>query len=331
MSSLDNLPQINTNSPRETLVYSADGLVIKRPGPHAPRTEVWLAKQRHAQIVARDLRAAKNSEYFVPEMLKVSKDGKFAIEERVSGRPLTTSYFETLSPADQDIIYRGFAHFVNDINQIRPVLTQSEVFDREEDEAGQPNMPLAEILRNLKKYIKSDGLKIVVEAKKWFETASKDDASVVFSHGDMNENNIFYDPKNKTLSIIDFADAKYENAHYMFNRDLARLGWLDIDRLVSEYKALPRKSPVIVETNPQIEAVRIKLKNFAWTATTFLKKPTVAQAMRIKLIHDSVAELKKAYETARQAMQFAHGRHALESAVTANTVGMVATASQNQK
>lgn len=330
MSSLDNLPQINTNSPRETLVYSADGLVIKRPGPHAPRTEVWLAKQRHAQIVARDLRAAKNSEYFVPEMLKVSKDGRFAIEERVSGRPLTTSYFETLSPADQDIIYRGFAHFVNDINQMRPIFTQSDFFDGEVDEDGKHNMSLAIIIHKLKLQIKAEDLQIVTDAQHWFEQAAKADASVVFSHGDMNEDNIFYDSKNKTLSIIDFADARYENAHYMFNRDLARLGWLDIDRLVSEYKALPRKSPVIVETNPDIENLRIKLKNFAWTATSFLKNPKIAPVMQVKMINECIRDVKKAYDSARQNAQFSHGRQVLKDAAKTN-VAEIVSAIQNQK
>lgn len=330
MSSLDNLPRINTNKPRETLVYSADGLVIKRPGPQAPDIGTWLMKQRHAQLVAQDLRAANNTTYFVPKMLEISKDGKFAVEERVSGHPLKSSYFVTLSPEDHDIIYRGFANFVNDINQMRPIFTQSDFFDGEVDEDRKHNMSLAIIIHKLKLQIKAEDLQIVTDAQHWFEQAAKTDASVVFSHGDMNENNIFYDPKTKTLSIIDFADAKYENAHYMFNRDLARLGWLDIDRLVSEYKALPRKSPVIVETNPDIENLRIKLKNFAWTATSFLKNPKIAPVMQVKMINECIRDVKKAYDSARQNAQFSHGRQVLKDAAKTN-VAEIASAIQNQK
>jgi len=303
MSKLDNLPQINTNSPRETLVYSSDGLVIKRPGPRAPSLPTWLAKQRHAQAVAESLKRVKNPTYFVPAMLEISKDQGFAVEELVPGQPLKSSYFDTLSDADKDIIYRGFANFVNDINQSHPVLTQAHVFDSPDGEDG-TTMPFNKVMKDLKKYVSAKDLKTITNAKAWFDNAALHDASVVFSHGDMNEDNIFFDVTTKTLSVIDFADAKYENAHYMFNRDLARLGWLDIDRLISEYMALSRAQPVIIKTDKMVETLRNRLKNFVWSASAFLANPKIAPKTRLKIIDESIKGVKEIYDAIMRAAQF---------------------------
>ncbi len=324
MSKLDNLPQINTNSPRETLVYSADGLVIKRPGPRAPDLPTWLQKQQHARAVVESLQRVKNPAYFVPTMLEISKDQYFAVEERVPGRPLKSSYFETLSAADQDIIYRSFANFVNDINQSRPVLTQSHVFDSPDGEDGN-TMPFNKIIKDLKKHVPARKLKTITNAKDWFDKAAQHDASVVFSHGDMNEDNIFFDETTKTLSIIDFADAKYENVHYMFNRDLGRLGWLDIDRLIREYEALPRAQSVIVKTDPMVEKLRNRLKNFVWSASEFLENPKIATTARLKIIDISIKEVKEAYDAILRAAQFEQGGKVLQAGALPKAPDIVAS------
>ena len=135
--------------------------------------------------------------------------------------------------------------------------------------------------------------KTVKKAKSYFDKASEKGASVVFSQGDMNEHNIFYDKNTKTVSFIDFADAKYENANHMFTRNFARLGWLDIERAISDYEALPRQQPVIVKADKNIFDLRNALYSFKWPAIEFLKNPKVATAIRLKLIKDSIANLSK--------------------------------------
>lgn len=331
MAKVDDLPRINTNAPRETLVYLSDDTVIKQPGPYAPPVNVWMDKQRHARDVARDLRAMKNTTYFVPLMLEVSEDGNYVTEERVDGRPLKSSYFEQLSQKDQDIIYRGLANFVNDINQMRPILTQADMLDGIVGGDNRQNMSFNTIIKRLQKYVSPAELEIVTTAKDWFDTVQQNDSSIVFSHGDMNENNIFYDVASQTLSIIDFADAKYENAYYMFNRDLARLGWLDIDRLVRAYNELPRKNPVVVEPNPQIQALRVKLQNFVWSAVPFLQNPKAAAKVRMKIIQDSINDVKKAYDAARTVSQFARGANLLQADNKSRDVSNLAAMQENQK
>ena len=105
MSNLDKLQQINTNVPRETNVHEADGLVIKRPtDKDAKQQTVWIEKQKFAQRVQDFLRAKQNPAYFIPHMLEVSGAKVFAIEERVPGCPITSSFAEKLSQEDMKII-----------------------------------------------------------------------------------------------------------------------------------------------------------------------------------------------------------------------------------
>lgn len=93
MSKLDNLQQINTNVPRETLVYLADGLVIKRPVDKKNKTilNTWLGKQKQAKNVSDAVLEAKNKNYFVPRTLEISSKEYFVVEERAVGKPLTSS------------------------------------------------------------------------------------------------------------------------------------------------------------------------------------------------------------------------------------------------
>lgn len=295
MNKLNSLQQINTNVPRETLVFSANDLVVKQPVSGALSPKIWLDKQKHAKQVMDSLNKIGNSKYFVPEMLEISPSKLYALERRAYGHPLNSSYFETLSAADQDIIYNAIAHFMNDINQSKPILNQSEFFDTEK-EVGLPNKTFDTIITELKSFISEPEYKTLVAAKEWFDTAAKSDASVVFSHGDMNENNIFYDPARRVVSFIDFADAKYENITYMFERDFGKLGWLDLDRIRREYMALPRKHPVIITANPNVTNMRIALQNTKWIAIEFLKSPnTPAGNARRKMIQDEINKIQKLY------------------------------------
>ncbi len=308
MSKLDNLQQLNTNTPRETIALETNGLVIKRPVAGRMPTKTWLGKQRHAKHVTDGLLKSNNDAYFVPQILEISEKEAFVIEQRAYGNPIPSSYFDTLSPSDHDIIYNALAHFINDMNQMRPVLTQAENFDAATSGDDEDGMTMATVMKKLSAYIPEEELRTVSVAKKWFDKASANDASVVFSHGDMNEHNIFYDPDRRIVSFIDFADAKYENAHYMFERNFGRLGWLDLDRLRAEYLALPRSQPVIIDSTPDVEKMRGLLQNFIWSATEFLHKPQVAQKVRIQIIKESIEKIKNLYTDIQKKQQFAIGK-----------------------
>ncbi len=322
MQNLTNLQLINTNAPRETLVYlSKDGKkVIKAPvsNNNKQRLQTWLGKQKIAKSVSDGVLKFNNSTYKIPRTLKIYDEDFIVEEERVVGTPLKTSFVESLEPKELDIIYKSFANFLNDINQSRPVLKQKDFFDAV---SGEKDMTLGEVLLKLQEHIPSEELTIVRQAKDWFDVTSDNDASVVFSHGDMNENNIFFNKETKTLSVIDFADSKYQNADYMFNVDLARLGWLDIDRLIKEYEKLPKKQNVNIKSSQNVKDMRTALYNFKSSAIEFLKNPKLVPQIRITLIRNDITKIKNYLEKIEGSKKFEKAKQKviLEGNLKANT------------
>ena len=79
MKKLDDLQQINTNIPRETLVFLADNLVIKRPVNKKDKNalNIWLGKQLHAKKISDSVLAVHNKKYFIPRTLEISTNEYF--------------------------------------------------------------------------------------------------------------------------------------------------------------------------------------------------------------------------------------------------------------
>lgn len=293
MSNLDNLQQINTNIPRETLAFSADGLIIKRPNTkNKDWAKIWLDKQYHARTVIDHLLENKPDSYSIPKMLEISENEFFVVEERAKGQPLTSAYFETLDKTDKDVIYKSLAKFLNDINQSSAVLTQKQMLDSE------GGITFEYVVKKLEGRLNSKDLNAVNQSKDWFDKVNDFDASVVMTQGDMNEHNIFYDKETKTLSMIDFADAKYQSVYYMFNADLARLGWLDIERIIAEYGKLDKKQPVRISNIPEIFTMRNYLKNFKNAAVEFINSPEKSSkinAARLAIVKEIITDMSKKY------------------------------------
>ena len=329
MSNLDKLQQINTNVPRETNVHMADGLVIKRPNdaPGAKQQTLWIEKQKSAQKIQDFMREKHNPNYFVPHMLEVSAAQLFAIEERVPGHPLTTSFAEGLSPQDISLIYRGLAHFINDMATYMPVMNQTEYFDSAAVAGDDKKFTFAYVLNHIAKYLRKPDIDLLKKAKALFDAESLNDASVVFSHGDMNEHNIFYDKTTKMLSIIDVADAKYENANEMFYRNYARLGWLDIERLIAEFNALPHARPINVVSNRYLASLRNALHSFKWSAIEILKNPKHVNNIRIQMLREDFDAVVRNYNTAK--MHFSQKK--MESVISVEKTTPSDTFSQKQK
>lgn len=298
MPKTENLQLINTNAPRETLAYTDGQFVYKMPvkANNSAYVKVWLDKQKLSKQVAEAiLEKKKGSAYSIPRVVEISEKETFVKEERVVGEALKSSFVETLTPEEIDIIYKGLASFTNDINQSRGVLTQKDTFDISTSVNYIGGMPILEVINGLTKYIPKKTLEIVQQAKNWFDAASEKDASVVFAHGDMNEHNVLFDRATRTLSILDFAEAKYQNANYMFYVDYARLGWLDIDRLIAEYEKLPKTQPVRTQTDVNVKDMRNALYNFKSTAEEFLKKPNIATKIRLGIIMQYIEKIKQLY------------------------------------
>ena len=238
MTETNRLNLINTNSPRDSRVFADGDYVIKNPvATNSTHVKVWIERQTHAKEVIYSLlngMARGKTTYFIPKIVEISGIPSPHIrEERVSGKPITKAYFDTLSPIQQEAIYNAFAEFMSDMNQNSPVLNITEQLNN-----------LESIIESLKSVLDKNEIESVKRAYSLLKSNIAKTPSLVFFHGDMNENNIFFDETTNKVSIIDFTEARYESADYMFNSDVSRLPWLDIKRLVDKYNSLSKKNPV---------------------------------------------------------------------------------------
>ena len=283
---LNNAQQINTNNPRESRVVSDGDYVIKTPvSTNKSHIAEWLRKQRYANMVVGNLLAYKDKVggYFIPKIINISDDENPSVrEERVLGNPITAEYFAKLSPEQQESIYKNFSNFLHDINYCNPV----------HDLDYQLGDGFADIIEKIKPYLPTADITKITRAHELFKSHQEVTASLVFSHGDMNENNIFYDKDTDTLSIIDFAEAKYENADYMFNHDISKLPWLDINKLIQEYAKI---SPNIrIKNNPYMLKLFNDLRAIQWTGESLISQPQNSKIYTM-MLQENMTQLDKDY------------------------------------
>ncbi|MBO7508937.1 MAG: phosphotransferase, partial [Alphaproteobacteria bacterium] len=257
--------QINTNNPRESRVVSDGNYVIKTPvSTNQSYVAEWLRKQRHANMVVGNLLAYKDKMggYFIPKVINISDGNTPSVrEERALGSPITTEFFVDLSSEQQESIYKKFSNFLHDINYCNPI----------HDLDYQLGGTFVEVIEKIKSYLPTEANKTVAQVYELFKSHQEMTASLVFSHGDMNPNNIFYDKDTDTLSVIDFAEAKYESADYMFDHDIAKLPWLDINKLIQKYAQI---SPDIrITSNPNMLKLFNNLRSIQWTGESLISQP----------------------------------------------------------
>jgi hypothetical protein len=277
ISNFSNLPLANTNKPRETYVHDGSDTVIKRPTDLLPQS-AWLDKQLHAKKVSDQLIEIGNPGYFVPRTLDIATAEYFSVEQRISGQPLSAAYFETLSEEHRAIIYNAAANFCNDINQMMPVLTRDNF---------EPGISL-ETVRGI---LSSKEFNKIKRAQIWLKENASLGSSMVFSQGDMNSDNIFYDKDKKLVSFIDFADARYQSAYEMFYHDFTRLGWVNAELLIENYKALPKRQHVVIEKNENVDKISSHLKSIMNDIKTIASQKGNPNNALIKTMKETIKKL----------------------------------------
>jgi hypothetical protein len=285
---------INTNSPRDSYVFSDGNYVIKKPVATNPaHIKVWLERQKHARdTVEKILSNRTSTSYFIPKIVEISEGPDiFVREERVAGQPLTKEMFSKLSDKQQETVYIALAQFISDMNQSSPVFDITKQLQFKNNDV----LSLPDILKSLKSILTNAEITIINNAFDLLKNNVAKTPSFVFFHGDINENNIFFDTNTNTVSIIDFTEARYESAHYMFNSDLSRLPWLDIPKLIEIYNGLPKKN--IVRTNQDKNTIDLfnALRTIQTTGNSLLNKPQNAVIFK-KILSETIANLEKIYQ-----------------------------------
>ena len=124
--------------------------------------------------------------------------------------------------------------------------------------------------------------------------------SRVFFHGDMNENNMFYDTERDVVSFLDFAESKYENAEYMFDHDLIKLPWLDKDKLISKYTKTDKS--IKIKSDKNMLDLFNALRAIQWTGESLILQPKQAHIYKI-IFKEKINDLERAYKKCVEAFQ----------------------------
>lgn len=298
MQDVNNLNnQINTNKPRDSRVFADGEYVIKYPVTTNPSHIMeWLNRQQHARDVVDKLLTYINGKnyYFVPKIVEISNQPNVHIrEEHVKGKPITKDFFNNLSTTQQNIIYNALAIFISDMNQHLPVLGIINQF--ESTNSGEKDF--LTLVKSIKSFISNKDFKLINDAYELLKNNPEKTPSRVFFHGDINENNIFFDTTTNTVSFIDFTEARYENADYMFNHDLSRLPWLNVNKLIEMYEKIPKQTPVIVKTDKNMMNVFTYLRTIQSTCDSLLKQPKTVEIYK-RILQENIKMLESAYKRA---------------------------------
>lgn len=189
------------------VVYYGPDFVVKRPlSTYKPeQRESWLEKQHRTKDAIDAIRAVGRNVYNIPEMKFINDDECQILEERAPGERLTYSLFVGLSKRQQNEIVNSIGAFLVDMNELKPVLEEKNhriisEFDFESvvkfvDTRMEIWFTKNEVLQ----------MKRFCDALRTFAF----DTVVVWSHGDLNPGNVYYDIDTSKLSFIDFAESGY--------------------------------------------------------------------------------------------------------------------------
>ena len=292
--------QLNTNKPRESVVVgdeSDSNFVIKMPT--AERTEYiteWLKKQRHARMTVNFLleNPKRLGGYFVPKITDIENSVKapYVREQRATGRALDGDYFNSLPAEVKEKIYQALARFVYDMNHCRPLQTLQQKLANGFDEN----------LANINLYIDKNDKMAVQNAYNFFQSHPEMTSSLVFFHGDMNENNMFYDAATDTVSFLDFAESTYETLEYVFYHDLIKLPWVDPDKIIKYYSELSKNDNIHIKSNPAMLKLYDALNNLKWTGESLMKVSGDKTVFK-RILHENIKQITNAYGTVVASMQ----------------------------
>ena len=288
---------INTNKPRDSIVMGDDvtNVVVKIPNTTKPAyINNWLAKQRHARTAVNFIYSNQHrlGGYFIPKITEVSNSANkpYVHEQRAAGRALTKEFFNSLPLDTQEQIYQKLANFVYDMNHCRPILTLQQRLTGQNENG----MDFNDVIEKIKPYLDSDELAQIQNACKFFESHPEMTSSLVFFHGDMNENNIFYDIATDTLSILDFAEATYETLEYVFDHDLIKLPWLNPDKLLTYYQDLSKQDDIVIKSHPAMIRLYDALRELRWTGESIANNDKTAHIFK-NILHDAINKMNNAY------------------------------------
>lgn len=223
--------------------YGAD--VIMMPLSKLPDAQAkWLQGQKDAAKITDVLRKKNSKSYILAEIVKINEAAPIFVQAEFledTDKRVTNEFYNTLSEDDRRIISSGIANLINDMNQMKPV----------------KNM---EMKVKLPPNISKSKIDKINEILKWLKSHSKYEDSFVFSHTDLNSDNILYNPKTKQLSVLDFTDAEYMPVSQIFRMLEYTMPFVS-DKVFDIYKSLSRVQPIQFSGRTTYYKIFNKLQN----------------------------------------------------------------------
>lgn len=199
---------------RETLVKISDAgkYVVKEPlpGRSIVQKREWLARQKNAADTIQKLLEIGNGAYGVPRVKLIDEAHFRVIEERVDGVPLSPLLFHGMDSATRNRVIDALAAFYADMHTINMIPNPIEYKMNYELDIG----PLTSFVdMGMREIFPAGDIKFMEKtidrvSDKSYETR------LVWSHGDLFEDNVLYDFKTKKINIIDFTEVGTAFLHY---------------------------------------------------------------------------------------------------------------------
>ncbi|MCL1786183.1 MAG: aminoglycoside phosphotransferase family protein [Alphaproteobacteria bacterium] len=194
---------------RETCVeHYGEEFVMKRPLPHfnAEQKKKWLKKQHNTRLVIEKIRAVGNTAYNIPRMHHI-KDEEFSIlEDRAHGIHLDRETYRQMPRRHKYELKHKLASFMADMSELKQSMEAKSYKISEELKIER----LENFIGNkMGKSFHAEDVRFMEKIYKQI-VAFQYDTVRVWSHGDLNARNIFYNPKNGQVSFIDFAEANHK-------------------------------------------------------------------------------------------------------------------------
>jgi len=103
--------------------------------------------------------------------------------------------------------------------------------------------------------------------------------------------------KSNTVSFIDFAEAKYESAEYMFDHDLVKLPWLDTDKLIKKYIDINKPCEIRIKSDKNMLVLFNALRAIQWTGESLIQQKSNPNMVNVykNILIGNIADLENAY------------------------------------
>jgi len=206
---------VNILHGKESVVEICGDRVFKSPKEEMSvhKKEVWLSKQYVAKDSLEEIKAKSETHglYGVPVVLNIDDADCRVTEEFVLGVPLSSEVFACLPKNKQMSVIEGIARFLVDMNELKPINGEDGHRIAEEIKLEE----LASFIDNkMGCFFDSKSVTYMGGLLKRIQDINTYDSQQVWSHNDLNLNNVLYDTATSKLSFVDFAEVKYNFVYH---------------------------------------------------------------------------------------------------------------------